>query len=102
MSVNSLSLLNAGLLLIFLTGTFFVQNHEANCNSVRYRVCQLINRILNSMGESASLDDDLFSTIYDTMLQRLMDKRPAVRVQAILALNRLQDPRNKDCPVIKG
>ena len=65
-------------------------------------MCQLVNSILNSMGESASLDDDLFGKIYDTMLQRLMDKKPEVRVQAIHALNRLQDPRNKECPVIKG
>lgn len=54
------------------------------------------------MGEQASIDDQLYNTIYDTMLQRLMDKIPSVRVQAIHALSRLQDPRNKDCPVIKG
>ena len=54
------------------------------------------------MGEEASIDDDLYSKIYDAMLQRLMDKIPNVRVQAILALGRLQDPKNKECPVIKG
>ncbi|XP_018023231.1 condensin complex subunit 3 [Hyalella azteca] len=81
---------------------FLLNIHEAQSSAVRYRVCQLINRILNSMGKSASLDDDLFNTIYDTMLERLMDRKPAVRVQAIHALNRLQDPTNKDCPVIKA
>ncbi|RXG72423.1 Condensin complex subunit 3 [Armadillidium vulgare] len=80
---------------------FLLKNHEASSKSVRYRVCQLINKILNCMGEQASIDDSLYSKIYDTMLQRLMDKIPAVRVQAILALSRLQDPRNKECPVIK-
>ena len=54
------------------------------------------------MGEQASIDDELYSIIYDTMLQRLLDKIPCVRLQAILALARLQDPRNKECPVIKG
>ncbi|KAB7498381.1 Condensin complex subunit 3 [Armadillidium nasatum] len=81
---------------------FLLKNHEASSKSVRYRVCQLINKILNCMGEQASIDDSLYSKIYDTMLQRLMDKIPAVRVQAILALSRLQDPRNKECPVIKA
>ena len=54
------------------------------------------------MGETATLDDELFSSIYDTMLQRLSDKKPTVRVQAILALNRLQEPQNKECPVINA
>ncbi|KAF2353585.1 Nuclear condensin complex subunit 3 C-terminal domain [Trinorchestia longiramus] len=81
---------------------FLLNIHEARSAAVRYRVCQLINRVLNSMSKSASLDDDLFNTIYDTMLERLMDKKPAVRVQAIHALYRLQDPSNKDCPVIKA
>merc|ERR1719376_1823262 len=79
---------------------FLLRIHEANNDAVRFRVCQLINRILNSMGERATLDDELFSSIYDTMLQRLSDKKPGVRAQAILALTRLQEPQNKDCPVI--
>lgn len=54
------------------------------------------------MGEEAVIDDELYSNIYDTMLHRLQDKVPSVRVQAVLALARLQDPRNKECPVIKG
>lgn len=54
------------------------------------------------MGEEAVIDDELYSNIYDTMLHRLQDKVPNVRVQAVLALARLQDPRNKECPVIKG
>lgn len=80
----------------------FLQNHEANNQAVRFRVCQLINKILNQMGEEAVIDDDLYNNIYDTMLHRLQDKVPIVRVQAVLALARLQDPRNKECPVIKG
>jgi hypothetical protein len=30
------------------------------------------------------------------------DKVPAVRAQAVMALQRLQDPTNPECPVIKG
>ncbi|KAG7157088.1 Condensin complex subunit 3-like, partial [Homarus americanus] len=81
---------------------FLLDNHEANSQAVRYRVCQLINKLLNHMGEEAVIDDDLYNNIYDTMLHRLQDKVPLVRVQAVLALARLQDPRNKECPVIKA
>ncbi|XP_066944785.1 condensin complex subunit 3 [Macrobrachium rosenbergii] len=81
---------------------FLLNSHEANSQAVRFRVCQLINKILNNMGEEAVIDDELYSSIYDTMLQRLQDKVASVRVQAVLALARLQDPRNKACPVIKA
>ncbi|XP_045585282.2 condensin complex subunit 3 isoform X1 [Procambarus clarkii] len=81
---------------------YLLKNHEANSQAVRYRVCQLINKILNYMGEEAVIDDELYNNIYDTMLHRLQDKVPLVRVQAVLALGRLQDPRNKECPVIKA
>lgn len=54
------------------------------------------------MGEEAVIEDELYNSIYDTMLYRLQDKVPAVRVQAVMAVARLQDPRNKECPVIRG
>lgn len=54
------------------------------------------------MGDEAQLDDDLYDRIYECMLQRLRDKFPIVRVQAVLAMGRLQDPSDQDCPVIAG
>lgn len=36
------------------------------------------------------------------MLERARDKLPLVRAQAVHALARLQDPTDKDCPIIKG
>ena len=54
------------------------------------------------MGESAQIDDDIFDQIQDCMMKRMHDLYPVVRVQAALALARLQDPTDKDCPVIKG
>ena len=35
------------------------------------------------------------------MLERIQDRIASVRVQAVIALQRLQDPANKECPVIK-
>ena len=54
------------------------------------------------MGEDADIDDDLYNGIYDGMLIRLRDTIPVVRVQAVLALARLQNPEDASCPVIAG
>lgn len=79
--------------------TFLLQSHEANSSAVRFRVCQLINKLLGNMPENAQIDDDLFDKINEAMLIRLKDKIPNVRIQAVLALSRLQDPKDDDCPV---
>ena len=79
-----------------------LQNHNANDKAVRFRCCLLVKKLLNSMGDDAQLDDTLYDKIYECMLQRLRDKFPVVRVQAVLAMGRLQDPTDKDCPVING
>ncbi|KAK1346029.1 hypothetical protein QTO34_008498 [Cnephaeus nilssonii] len=79
--------------------TFLLKSHEANSNAVRFRVCQLINKLLGSMPENAQIDDDLFDKINEAMLIRLKDKIPNVRIQAVLALSRLQDPKDDECPV---
>ncbi|XP_054994249.1 condensin complex subunit 3 isoform X2 [Sorex araneus] len=78
---------------------FLLKSHEANSNAVRFRTCQLINKLLGSMPENAQIDDDLFDKINEAMLVRLKDKIPNVRIQAVLALARLQDPKDDDCPV---
>ena len=54
------------------------------------------------MGDEAQIDDELYDRIYECMLQRLRDKFPIVRVHAVFALSRLQDPTDQDCPIING
>ena len=76
--------------------------HGARDRAVRFRACQLVNKLLNNMGEDADIDDDLYNGIYDSMLIRLRDTIPVVRVQAVMALARLQNPEEADCPVIAG
>lgn len=78
------------------------QSHNANSHAVRFRVCQLINKLLGSMSENALIDDDLFDRIHETMLIRVTDKFPNIRIQAALAMARLQEPQNPDCPTMKG
>ncbi|XP_063086189.1 condensin complex subunit 3 isoform X2 [Cavia porcellus] len=82
--------------------TFLLKHHEANSSGVRFRVCQLINKLLGSMPENAMIDDDLFDKINEAMLIRLKDKVPNVRTQAVHALSRLQDPKDDECSVINA
>ena len=80
---------------------FLLSNHNVKSQAVRFRVCQFINRLLEELSESASINAELFEKIYDAMLERIQDRIASVRVQAVVALQRLQDPTNKECPVIK-
>ncbi|KAM6972031.1 LOW QUALITY PROTEIN: condensin complex subunit 3 [Aplochiton taeniatus] len=82
--------------------SFLLESHKANSHAVRFRVCQLINKLLGSMAENAQIDDDLFDSIHQAMLVRVTDKFPNVRIQAALAMARLQEPQNHDCPTVKA
>uniref|UniRef100_A0A8C1NCQ2 Non-SMC condensin I complex, subunit G n=1 Tax=Cyprinus carpio TaxID=7962 RepID=A0A8C1NCQ2_CYPCA len=81
---------------------FLLESHGANSHAVRFRVCQLVNKLLGSLSENAQIDDGLCDRIHEAMLIRVTDKYPNVRIQAALAMARLQDPSNSDCPTIKG
>ena len=69
---------------------------------MRFRICQMINKLLLNLGDDAQIDEELYEQVYDSMLIRLHDKFPAVRTQAVTAVARLQDPSDADCPVIAG
>ncbi|CAI5783685.1 condensin complex subunit 3 isoform X1 [Podarcis lilfordi] len=79
---------------------FLLESHQANSSAVRFRVCQIINKLLISLPENAQIEDELFDQITNAMLLRVKDKVPNVRIQAVLALSRLQDPKDSDCPVV--
>ncbi|NWX45798.1 CND3 protein, partial [Steatornis caripensis] len=79
---------------------FLLESHNANSHAVRFRTCQLVNKILGNMPENAQIDDDLFDKINEAMLIRLKDKFSNVRIQAVLAMSRLQDPKDENCPVV--
>lgn len=80
---------------------FLLTHHSAKDKAVRYRICHFLNLLLNSMGDDAFIDDNLCDQITVSMMDRLLDKSPKVRAQAVLALHRLQDPADEQCPVIK-
>lgn len=81
---------------------FLLKSHNGRDRAVRYRACQMINKLLESLGTEAQIDDDLYDRIYRCMLSRVQDKFPIVRVQAVMALARLQDPTDPACPIIKA
>ncbi|PKU33460.1 condensin complex subunit 3 [Limosa lapponica baueri] len=87
-------------LLLNYVFNFLLKSHNANSHAVRFRTCQLVNKILGNMPENAQIDDDLFDKINEAMLIRLKDKFSNVRIQAVLALSRLQDPKDENCPVV--
>lgn len=55
---------------------------------------------MNNLGDDAAIDDELAERIFESMLTRLHDKFPAVRVQAVAAISRLQDPSDPECIVL--
>ncbi|MCI4394864.1 hypothetical protein PGIGA_G00173800 [Pangasianodon gigas] len=81
---------------------FLLECHGVSSHAVRFRVCQLVNKLLGSLSENAQIDDGLCEQIHEAMLIRVTDKYPNVRIQAALAMARLQDPENPDCPTVKA
>lgn len=80
---------------------FLLTYHSAKDKVVRFRICHFLNMLLNSMGDHAFIDDNLCDRITISMTDRLLDKSPKVRAQAVFALYRLQDPADENCPIIK-
>ncbi|XP_043466822.1 condensin complex subunit 3 [Leptopilina heterotoma] len=80
---------------------FLMKSQIAVDPGVRFRVCYFLNMLLTAMGDDAYIDDILCDKIITTMLDRVLDRSSKVRAQAILALQRLQDPTDDDCRVMK-
>ncbi|TFK48905.1 ARM repeat-containing protein [Heliocybe sulcata] len=71
---------------------FLLRGFLAKDKHVRYRVVQTLSEVVQHMPE---LDEDLYSQIRESLLDRLRDKEPFVRVQAVIGLAKLygtEDP----------
>ncbi|EPQ52389.1 chromosome condensation complex protein [Gloeophyllum trabeum ATCC 11539] len=71
---------------------FLLKGFLAKDKNVRYRVVQILAEVVSHMGE---LDEDLYTQIRESLLDRLRDKEPFVRVQAVIGLAKLygtEDP----------
>ncbi|XP_043273023.1 condensin complex subunit 3 [Venturia canescens] len=80
---------------------FILSHHTAKDLAVRFRLCHLLTMLLNAMGDDAFIEDSLCDRITSSMMERLLDRSPKVRAQAALALQRLQDPTDENCQVIR-
>ncbi|BFZ59916.1 chromosome condensation complex Condensin, subunit G [Saitoella coloradoensis] len=60
---------------------------EAKDKVVRLRCCQVITLAINSL---SAIDDDVFEGLRTGLMRRARDKESSVRVQAVVALSRLQ------------
>lgn len=69
---------------------------------IRFRMCFFVNALLSAMGLDAQLEDHTCNNIQQYMLDRLRDINANVRVQAVYALMRLQDPEDPNDRVIRA
>ena len=78
--------------------------HQAKNKSVRLHSCQLVamivDKALSMVDDNYSVPVELWDAIQTSMLKRLYDRVPAVRVQAVYTLQRLQNPEDLECPII--
>lgn len=65
----------------------------AKNKNVRLRCCQTIALLINGL---ESIDDDLYETLKNALLIRLKDKEAPVRVQAIIAMAKLQGDEEQE------
>ncbi|KAH9487816.1 hypothetical protein Btru_068330 [Bulinus truncatus] len=80
---------------------FLISIHRYQDYTIRFRVCQLIYKLLSHLKEYAQIECELFDSILNSMLERLHDNCPLVRAFAVFALSRLQTPQDNTCPVLK-
>ncbi|XP_059615523.1 condensin complex subunit 3 [Phlebotomus argentipes] len=79
----------------------YVLEMTSNNVNIRLRLCEFVNMILNSLEENALLDDNICDKILKYMCIRLSDMNPNIRIQAVLALQRLQIPEEPNDTVVK-
>ena len=64
-----------------------LKGFHARDKNVRWRCCAAVAQLINAV---EALDDDTYDTLASFLLERLADREAGVRVQAVVALARLQ------------
>lgn len=70
-----------------------LKGFAAKNKNVRLRCCQTVALLIHGL---ESMDDDLYQILLSALLIRIRDKESAVRVQAIVALAKLQSGEEQD------
>ncbi|XP_045477809.1 condensin complex subunit 3-like isoform X2 [Harmonia axyridis] len=69
---------------------------------VRFNTCYFIMTLLQNIGNNVEMDYSVCNIILDSLVELLHDTKTSVRIQAIKALVRLQEPSNAECVVLKS
>lgn len=54
------------------------------------------------MPENSTISDSMWTKLTETVISRIQDKSPVVRVQAVLTARKLQNPKDADCEIMKA
>ncbi|GJJ15062.1 hypothetical protein Clacol_009337 [Clathrus columnatus] len=65
----------------------------AKDKSVRYRVLQVVSEMISHLGE---IDDDVYTLLRTSLLERITDKEIPIRLQAAIALSKLAGAEDTD------
>ncbi|XP_044759050.1 condensin complex subunit 3-like isoform X2 [Coccinella septempunctata] len=71
-------------------------------SEVRFNTCYFIMTLLQCIGNNVEMDQSVCNIILDSLVELLHDPKANIRIQAIKALVRLQEPSNADCLVLKS
>lgn len=74
---------------------------RANDKAIRWRFCLFFNHLLNCVADGTVLSEEMCDVATLFLLERLKDKKSEIRAQAAHGLNRLQQPNNPKCPIVK-
>ncbi|VDP51522.1 unnamed protein product [Schistosoma curassoni] len=78
------------------------QYNECPNPAVRFRCMQIIHKLLDGIGDNGIMPEELYRTLQSILLRRVYDTKVSVRVEAIQALSRMQDPTDAECPVVEA
>lgn len=74
--------------------------HTAVGHGIRFRCVQMITLLLQGLGNEAQISEGTYISIQEVLLKRIWDVKAVIRAEATRALTRLQDPFDRDCPVV--
>ena len=68
--------------------------------NVRGKCCQIVSKIISNLSSDDEISEELWTTMMKTLMPRLHDKIPNIRVWAIKALGRFQNPDDVNDPIV--
>ncbi|VDQ03773.1 unnamed protein product [Trichobilharzia regenti] len=81
---------------------FCIKYNECPNPAVRFRCMQIIHKLLDGIGDNGILPGEIYTKLQDVLLRRVYDVKVSVRVEAIKAISRMQDPNDAQCNVVEA